>query len=266
MKLPLIVSYPGRLELIALAWVGMTLEVKSPGTFVYITKCSHAIQEAVEKGVNPEKSLKRKREEAELEEFQRQKKELERAKSEKQQQEAREKVFHPISGQVVYLTEGERQELFKSLNLMKKGDVAMGSLPVPHAAPPSSYPPMMPHGMPPVGSLLCALLCALLWAQKCAQKWKQKWTLRALLAHKSAHFCVHFCGHFCAHFCLHFVFGTPLWLGLCFVHSTFACTLSFGVALFSLLADTFFWTLDSTLSFFFWWLVKSRVLDRLFSS
>ena len=28
-----------------------------------ITRCSHAIQEAVEKGVNPEKSLKRKREE-----------------------------------------------------------------------------------------------------------------------------------------------------------------------------------------------------------
>ncbi len=70
-----------------------------------ITKCSHAIQEAVENGVNPEKSLKRKREEAELEEFQRQKKELGRAKLEKQRQEAREKVFHPISGQVIYLTE-----------------------------------------------------------------------------------------------------------------------------------------------------------------
>ena len=59
-----------------------------------ITRCSHAIQEAVQKGTDPEKSLKRKREEEQLQEFQRQKEELERRKREA----ATYPVIHPYTG------------------------------------------------------------------------------------------------------------------------------------------------------------------------
>ena len=53
-----------------------------------------SIQESVERGTDPEKSLKRKYEDEQQAEFQRQKEELEQAKLLKRQQERREQVFH----------------------------------------------------------------------------------------------------------------------------------------------------------------------------
>ena len=68
------------------------------------------IRETIEKGVHPDKSLKRKYEEDQQAEIQRQKDELERAKLARQQ-EPRERVYHPSTGQVMSLTEGEKREL-----------------------------------------------------------------------------------------------------------------------------------------------------------
>ena len=81
-------------------------------------------------------------------EFQRQKDELERAKLAKLQQERREKVYHPSTGQVMYLTEGEKRELYKSLQLLKESDTPMSGVPAAPSTTPSSHPP----GMPAVGS------------------------------------------------------------------------------------------------------------------
>ena len=56
----------------------------------------------------------------------------------------------------MFLTEGERRELFKSLNLMKEGDVPMATMQVPPST--TSSPPGMPtvgsfqHGFPPAFS------------------------------------------------------------------------------------------------------------------
>ena len=76
-----------------------------------ITRCSHAIQEAVEKGVNPEKSLKRKREEEQLQEFQRQKEVLER----KRREAETHPVIHPFTGARMMLTSEQRPQLFSDL-------------------------------------------------------------------------------------------------------------------------------------------------------
>ena len=76
-----------------------------------IVKCSHAVQTAIEKGVDPEKSLKRKRDDEQLQEFQRQKEELEKKKKEA----AVAPVMHPFTGVRVMLTAEQRAQLFKDL-------------------------------------------------------------------------------------------------------------------------------------------------------
>ena len=96
-----------------------------------ITKCSHAIQEAVEKGVDPEKSLKRKRAEEQLQEFQRQKEEMERKKREA----ATYPVIHPFTGARLMLTSEQRAQLCADLQnatpdqFAHSGAVGPGSLP-----------------------------------------------------------------------------------------------------------------------------------------
>ena len=133
--------------------IDKNLQAAANGCIEAMAKMTSELMGATERGEKPELSHKRKAEQDSSEQ------ERKRAMLEKQQQELREKVYHPIRGQVMYLTDGERQELlFQSLNLMKKGDEAMGPPPVahaaptvPHAAPQSSYPSMMPHGKPPAG-------------------------------------------------------------------------------------------------------------------
>ena len=99
-----------------------------------LTKFSHSIQEAIERGTDPSKSHKRKYEEEQQAEFQRQKDELEGAKMARQQ-EKRERVYHPCTGQVMYLTDGEKRELYKSLHLMKEGDIPMSAGPTAPTTP-----------------------------------------------------------------------------------------------------------------------------------
>ena len=110
-------------------------------------KMTSTLMEAIERAEKPEVSHKR-RAEQELAEQERKKAMLER-----QNQEPRHKCYHPISGQEMFLTSGERNELFKSLNLMQQGDEAMGPPPNPHAAPPALYQSAsgLPHGMPSTG-------------------------------------------------------------------------------------------------------------------
>ena len=102
-----------------------------------LTKFSRNIQEAVERGTDPSKSLKRKYDEEQQAEFQRQKDELERAKLARQQ-EPRERVYHPSTGQVMSLTEGEKREFYKSLQLLKESDTPMSGVPAAPSTTPSS--------------------------------------------------------------------------------------------------------------------------------
>ena len=117
-------------------------------TLEVLGKSVTAIQEAIEKGVNPEKSLKRKFEAQEAEE----KEEQERAKLAQLQQEKREKIYHPISGQAMFLTEGERRELYRSLHLMKEGDTPMAGMPASSAPPGTPAVGSFQHGFPPAST------------------------------------------------------------------------------------------------------------------
>ena len=130
-----------------IAALNVTMENQGTLILEHLNKMGLEIKDAVEKGTDPHKSLKRKFEDDQQAEFQRQKEELEQAKLLRQQQERREQVFHPSTGQVMWLTEGERRELYKSLHLMKEGDVPMGAgTPAPTAT--AAHPP----AVPPVGS------------------------------------------------------------------------------------------------------------------
>ena len=146
-----------------LSALGVTVDNGLSSLLEGLTKIAHdlqlqlgnCIQESVGRGTNPAKSHKRKFEEEQRAEFQRQKEELEQAKLMKQRQERREQVFHPSTGQVMFLTEGERRELYKSLHLMKEGDIPMSAGPTAPTTPSSQHPPGMPavgsfhHGFPP---------------------------------------------------------------------------------------------------------------------
>ena len=110
------------------------LQAAANGCIEAMAKMTSTLMEAIERGEKPEVSHKR-RAGQELAEQERKKAMLER-----QNQEPRQKCWHPLSGQEMLLTIGERNELFKSLNLMKQGDEAMGPPPNPHAAPPALYP------------------------------------------------------------------------------------------------------------------------------
>ena len=145
-----------------LATLGVTVSNELTNLLEGLTKIAHdlqiqlgnCIQESVERGTNPAKSHKRKYDEEQQAEFQRQKNELERAKLARQQ-EPRERIYHLSTGQVMYLTEGEKRELYKSLQLMKEGDIPM-SAGTTAPTTPSPHPPGMEavgsfhHGFPPV--------------------------------------------------------------------------------------------------------------------
>ena len=114
--------------------IDKNLQGAANGCIEAMAKMTSTLMEAIERGEKPEVSHKR-RAEQELAEQERKKAMLER-----QNQEPRQKCWRPFSGQEMLLTIGERNELFKCLNLMKQGEEAMGPPPNPHAAPPALYP------------------------------------------------------------------------------------------------------------------------------
>ena len=121
-----------------------------------------ALQEAVEAGVNPEKSLKRKYQEyKENERAARQKREEERKQQEEEQRQKEEErsriltVVHPLTGGVKMSLTGEQYQAFiQDLTKIKPTDFAPLSGPGNVPVPPIGFPPSMGGalgGLPPPG-------------------------------------------------------------------------------------------------------------------
>ena len=99
-----------------------------------------AIQETIEKGVHPDKSHKRKFKAQEAEDKERM------ARQKLDQEGPKESFFHPLTGQQMMLTPGQKTEFIKSLQLFQSGDKPMG---VPPNTLGGTAPTMMPPPMAP---------------------------------------------------------------------------------------------------------------------
>ena len=120
-----------------------------------------ALREAVQAGVNPEKSLKRKHQEyKESERAAKQKREEERKQQEaeqRQKEEERSRIFtvvHPWTGVKMSLTGEQYQDFIQDLTKFKPTDFAPLSGPGSVPVPPFGFPPSMGGalgGLPPPG-------------------------------------------------------------------------------------------------------------------
>ena len=146
-----------------LATLGVSLQKEATNLLEGMTKIAHhlqeelanRIQESVEKGTDPEKSLKRKREEQDQLDFQVAKAEMEKKKKEEEEERLKKQVqlvIHPFTGDQMWLNYDQRVKFFQDLPLMSAdqfppkgaGKGSMGSMP---PIPPSGFPPHMPQHM-----------------------------------------------------------------------------------------------------------------------
>ena len=146
-----------------LATLGVSLQNEATNLLEGMTKIAHhlqeelanRIQESVEKGTDPEKSLKRKREEQDQLDFQVAKAEMEKKKKEEEEERLKKQVqlvIHPFTGDQMWLNYDQRVKFFQDLTLMSAdqfppkgaGKGSMGSMP---PIPPSGFPPHMPQHM-----------------------------------------------------------------------------------------------------------------------
>ena len=124
------------------------LKTATQSTFDALAKSVKSVNETIEAGVNPEKSLKRKFEEhQEQQRVEDQKKEAERLQKEQEEQERRQvtMVIHPYTGEHMYLTGEQKDQFFRDLSNMKPSDfgpVGTGSMGV-------GTPPIPSQGFPP---------------------------------------------------------------------------------------------------------------------
>ena len=98
------------------------LKTATQSTFDALAKSVKSVNESIEAGVNPEKSLKRKfHEHQEQQRVEEQKKEEERRKKEQEDQERQQlvSVIHPYTGQQMFLTGEQRDQFFRNLAAMK---------------------------------------------------------------------------------------------------------------------------------------------------
>ena len=136
------------------------LKTATQSTFDVLAKSVKSVNETIEAGVNPEKSLKRKYEEhQEQQRVEDQKKEAERLQKEQEEQERQQvtMVIHPYTGQQMYLTGEQKDQFFRDLATMKPSDfgpVGTGSLgagtpsiPGTPPIPSQNFPPRPPMGM-----------------------------------------------------------------------------------------------------------------------
>ena len=108
------------------------LRTATQSTMDALGKSVKAVNETIEAGVNPEKSLKRKYKEAqEQQELEDQKKEAERLQKEQEERERQQisTVMHPFTGQQMYLTGEQRDQFFRDLAAMKPTDFKVGTTP-----------------------------------------------------------------------------------------------------------------------------------------
>ena len=119
------------------------LKTATQSTFDVLAKSVKSVNETIEAGVNPEKSLKRKYEEhQEQQRVEDHKKEAERLQKEQEEQERQQvtMVIHPYTGAHMYLTGEQKDQFFRDLSTMKPSDfgpVGTGSMgagtpPIPH--------------------------------------------------------------------------------------------------------------------------------------
>ena len=137
-----------------------------------------ALQEAVEAGVNPEKSLKRKYQEyKENERAAKQKREEERKQQEAEQRQKEEErsriltVVHPLTGVKMSLTGEQYQAFIQDLTKIKPTDFAPLSGPGSVPVPPIGFPPSMGGalgGLPPPGGACSSSALLLSFACVCS--------------------------------------------------------------------------------------------------
>ena len=130
------------------------LKTATQSTFDALAKSVKSVNETIEAGVNPEKSLKRKYEEhQEQQRVEDQKKEAERLQQEQEERERQQvtMMIHPYTGAHLYLTGEQKEQFIRDLATMKPSDfgpVGTGSMgagtpPI----PPQGFPPRPPMGM-----------------------------------------------------------------------------------------------------------------------
>ena len=161
-----------------IAALNVTMENQGTLILEHLNKMGLEIKDAVEKGTDPDKSLKRKREEQEQLDFQLAKEELEKEKK----RAMLFPVIHPYTGERMYLNEEQHKQFFLDLQKMgpeqfgKGGTVGTGTAtgsepsiggkgsygvagqgyPPPPSFPmgvqPPGFPPMAPPNLPVIGT------------------------------------------------------------------------------------------------------------------
>ena len=127
------------------------LKTATQSTFDALAKSVKSVNETIEAGVNPEKSLKRKFEEhQEQQRVEDQKKEAERLQKEQEDQERQQMVtvIHPYTGHQMFLTGEQRDQFFRDLATMKPSDFG-SNVPVGTGSMGAGTPPIPKFGFPP---------------------------------------------------------------------------------------------------------------------
>ena len=107
-----------------LATLGVLGENQMSATIEQLGKLAADLRDAIEKGTEPSKSLKRKREEAEYAELLRQKEELQK----EHERTKKYPITHPITQQQLFLTIDEQRKMFADLASAKPEDFAGGHM------------------------------------------------------------------------------------------------------------------------------------------
>ena len=126
--------------------LGVLGENQMSATIEQLGKLSADLRDAIEKGTEPSKSLKRKHEEAEYAELMRQKEELQK----EHERTKKYPITHPITQQQLLLTIEEQRKMFTDLASTKPEDFAGGHMgPSPTGSFSSGNPNTVPPGFPP---------------------------------------------------------------------------------------------------------------------
>ena len=127
------------------------LKTATQSTFDALAKSVKSVNETIEAGVNPEKSLKRKfHEHQEQQRVEEQKKEAERLQKEQEEQERQQMVMmiHPYTGAHMYLTGEQKEQFIRDLATMKPSDFG-SHVPVGTGSMGAGTPPIPSQGFPP---------------------------------------------------------------------------------------------------------------------
>ena len=132
-----------------LATLGVLGENSMSATIEHLGKLAADLRDAIEKGTEPTKSLKRKHEEAEYAELMRQKEELQK----EHERTKKYSITHPITQQQLLLTIEEQRKMFTDLASTKPEDFAGGHMGPSHtgsfsSGSPNTVPPGFPPGVP----------------------------------------------------------------------------------------------------------------------